>query len=274
MTNRNVSMLMSILLVAVTIPTQLRGVELDQSRRDADSNTNGRVAELFRAVDENLIDAKFIPQNAAKANLLLRNNTNEVLHIQLPQAFAAVPVLAQFGNVGGQNVGGNDGFNGGGGGGGASQGVGGGVNAGQGQGPGMGQGQGLQFGGLMRIAPGKTRKMKASTVCLEHGKPDPNPRIAYRLIPIEQFSDDVRVARLCAQLARGEIKQKPAQAAAWHLANGLSWDRLAKVNRLQSRYLGSIPYFSKRELKDARTLTASLQVPTDSDDYKHDDTQQ
>ena len=248
-----------ILAALLTLPTDASGVELKKKADHRLSNSAAPAAELFRGIDDGLIDVKFIPQDAAKANVLLRNNTEQVLHIQLPRAFAAVPVLAQFGpNGGGQNFAGMEGLAGGPGqGGGATQGVGGGFNAGQGQGQGQGM-QGMQFGGVMRIPPGKTRKLTATTVCLEHGKREPNPRLAYRMIPIEQFTQDQRVAELCGRLGRGEIKQNTAQAAAWHLANGLTWKRLTSINRLESRYLGNVPFFSTSELEKARTLVTWL----------------
>ncbi len=248
-----------ILAALLTLQTDASGVEFQKKADRAIPDSAAQVAELFRGIDDGLIDVKFIPRDAAKANVLLRNNTDQVVDIQLPSAFAAVPVLAQFGpNGGGQNFGAMDGLAGGRGqGDGATQGVGGGINAGQGQGVGQGM-QGMQFGGVMRIQPGKTRKLTATTVCLEHGKTEPNPRLAYRMIPLEQFSDDPRVAELCGRLGRGEIKQNTAQAAAWHLTNGLSWQRLASINRLESRYLGNVPFFSNAELKNAESLVVSL----------------
>jgi hypothetical protein len=231
-----------------------------------------KAVELFDAMNSGQVAVKFIPANAAKANVLIENKTDRVLQVELPDAIAAVPVLAQFDQGFGQNGGAQNG-------GGQTQGVGGGFNGGngQGQGNGFGNGGGNQFGqgnqfgaggggngrgmGFMRIAPKKTRKLTARTVCLEHGKPDPNPRIAYRMIPIEEFTDNVKVAELCRQLGRGEIAQKTAQAAAWHFANGLTWEKLAGINRLESRYLGNIKFFQRAELKRAKEFTESLSDP-------------
>ena len=228
-----------------------------------------QTVDLFDAIDAGQIAVKFIPANAAKANVLIENITMQVLHVELPDAIAAVPVLAQFGQAQGQNGGQNGGGVG-------SQGVGGGLNGGgQGQGfgngggnVGRGGGQGDGFGmGFMRIGPEKTRKLTANTVCLEHGKPDPHPRIAYRMIPIEKFTDNPQVVELCRQLGRHEIAQKSAQAAAWHLANGLSWEKLASINRLESRYLGNIKFFKPTELKRAKEFVESLSTDTTIDDY-------
>ena len=218
------------------------------------------IPDLFQAANDDLLAVRFIPKNAVAATVLVTNKTNQFLDVQLPDAFAGVPVLAQFGqNFGGQNAGGQNGgvrgfdFGGQNNGGGNTQAVGGAFNGG-------GQGQGMQFGGggAMRIPPGRTLKLKATTVCLEHGKREPNPRIAYKLIPIEGVTTDKRVASLCGQLSRGEVKQNTAQAVAWYLVNGLSWKQLAKVNRIESRYLGNVPMFTTRELNKARAVVAAL----------------
>jgi len=246
---------------------------IERVRADtSDAEPSAPAANLFAAMDDGSIDVRYIAQDAQRANLLIKNNTNRVLHIQLPAAFAAVPVLAQLDRNQGLGLG----MGGPAGGGGATQGVGGGLNQGQqgfgqgfGQGQGLGQGrqgfgmQGNQFGGMMRIGPEKIRKLTATTVCLEHGKPEPNPRVAYRIIPIEEFTADHRVATLCTKLARGEIKQDTAQALAWHFANGLNWDQLAKINRIESRYLGKIPMFSSAELKEAQSIASSFRQPVD-----------
>ncbi|MGI9471712.1 MAG: hypothetical protein ACR2NZ_09290 [Rubripirellula sp.] len=230
--------------------------------------------ELFDAIEAGEVTVRFIPADAKRANVLIRNQTDRVLHLQLPDAIAAVPVLAQFGQNGGQGAGQFGGGQQGGGGG--TQGVGGGFDAGgrQGQGnqQGFGNGGGNQFQqgvgngfmGVMRVAPQKQRKLVARTVCLEHGKPEPNPKIAYRMIPIDSFTDDTRVAELCRQLGRGALPQDVAQAAAWHLSNGLAWDKLAQLNRIESRYLGNIKFFGPRDIQAAKSFVEALE-PSDSD---------
>ncbi len=226
-----------------------------------------QTVDLFEAMEAGQVAVKFIPANAAKANVLIENMTDQVLHIELPDAIAAVPVLAQFGQDPGRN----------GGGGGGAQGVGGAMNFGgpnaafNGQaGNGFANGGGNKLGGggqgngmgFMRIAPEKSRKLTARTVCLEHGKPDPNPRIAYRMIPLDKFTDNDKVALLCRQLGRGELGQKTAQAAAWHLASGLSWEQIAGINRIESKYLGNIKFFQPQELTRAKEFVKSLSSPT------------
>ncbi|NBW95257.1 MAG: hypothetical protein EBR28_00635 [Planctomycetia bacterium] len=62
-------------------------------------------------------------------------------------------------------------------------------------------------------------------------------------------------------LSRGEVPQKVAQAAAWHLSNGLSWEKLAaeKID-----HAGGVPdeaYFTAAELIAAhRVVEAASRV--------------
>lgn len=207
--------------------------------------------KLFDALNSEQVNVKFIPANSVTANVLVENKTNQVLHIELPEAIAAVPILAQFGQQFGQQQQG-----GGGGGGGGNQSVAGGFNGG-GNGGQQGGDQGLQ-GGFFRIAPKKTRKLKAMTVCMEYGRPDPNPRVAYKMVPITELTTDKKVIELCTKLGQKTVDQKVAQAVAWHLANGLEWNQIAKINRLQSRYLGNIPMFTANQMRKAKELLESL----------------
>ena len=218
--------------------------------------------KLFDALDSGGVKVKFIPANSVTANVLITNETDQVVHIELPEAIAAVPILAQLGQQFGQQQ------QGGGGGGGGNQSVAGGLNGG-----GNGGQQGGQQGGFLRIAPQKTRKVKATTVCMEYGKPDPNPRIAYKMVPITELTTDKKVIELCTQLGQKQVDQKLAQAVAWHLVNGLDWQQIAKINRIQSRYLGNIPMFTSGQVRKAKDLLEALVKETseesgsDSDRY-------
>lgn len=245
-----------------------------------------RDVELFAAMASGEIDAELIAPSARQVFLRVNNKTTEQLRIELPKAFAAVPILAQmqpgvFGGGGmpggqlgmgpglGQGMGqlgmGNQG--------GGSQGLGGGFNGGgQGQGNQIGNQMGNQFGnragngmgmgigrGAFRVPAGKVGKVSAATFCLEHGKPDPNSRVKYRIVPIEQFvGSDERIVTLCKLLADGSISQNTAQAAAWNLANGISFDQLATMNRVQSKYTGNVRMFNDDELKTALGIVEKL----------------
>ena len=131
--------------------------------------------------------------------------------------------------------------------------MGGGGMMGGGGGMGLGGG-GMGMGGMMRVAPERMRKIEVNTVCLEHGKPDPNPKMAYKIVPLEQFTNDAKVRVLCEALGNGQVTQNTAQAAAWHLMDGLSWQELAAKNRVESKYLGNLRWFSPIELRTAMAV--------------------
>ena len=205
--------------------------------------------ELFQAIDQGDVTVQFIALNSKQANVLIKNESDAPLQLRMPKAIAAAPVLGQFGQNQNQNPAG----------GGANQTIGGGIGMGHGRGLGNGQGLGM---GMMHIAPGKVRKLKARTVCLEHGKPDPQPRVAYRMIPLETFTEDPIITQVCQQLGAGQIQQTVAQAIVWHQANALTWTKLANLDRMQSTYRGNIKFFRPEDLTTAKAFYTSESEPT------------
>jgi hypothetical protein len=100
--------------------------------------------------------------------------------------------------------------------------------------------------------------LKVTTVCLEYGKPEPSPRYPYKLTEVESFSNDPKLALVLERLGRGEFPQKVAQAAAWHLSSGLSWEQLAaeKID-----HAGGVPdeaYFSPAQLLAAHQVVEQV----------------
>ena len=104
---------------------------------------------------------------------------------------------------------------------------------------------------MFNVAPGRVGKIKITTVCLEHGKNDPNPSVHYEIRPIESFTGDKQVAEICKMLGRGELSQNVAQAAAWHLTDGLSWEELAKKDRVRLSNGYTEKFFAPQELSMA-----------------------
>lgn len=192
------------------------------AREKQPTTSDAEAVEFFAAIADRRISVKLIPKNSTQAQVLIANQTRKPLDVRLPRAFAGMPILAQAG---------------GGLGGGGSQAVGGGLGGG-----GLGGG-----GGFFNIPPQKTARLKVPCVCLEHGKSEPRPAIPYEIRPIEEFSSDAAVAELCTMLGEGQIGQRAAQAAAWHLANGMNWQALAakEIVHLNGR---REPYFSAAEL--------------------------
>ncbi len=210
--------------------------------------------QMFAAMEAGDIDVVIKTKSSAEANLMFTNNSDRPLAIQIPPAFAGVPVLRQGLGGGGGFGGGGGGFGGGGGGGlggggGGNQGVGGGGGRGGGGG-GFGGGGGGRGGGggIFNIPPGRVGKLNINTVCLEHGKATPRPRMEYVVRPIEEMTTDPEVLQIIQMMADGEITQNVAQASAWNQTDNLSWEFLLNLNRIERMDGYYERYFSRSEL--------------------------
>ena len=202
---------------------------------------------IFEGMDEGAVEVKMVAKNADGGNLLVTNTTDAPLTVELPPGFVGVPVHAQLDDFGGGDVGG-----GGGGAGGGQQAVGGGGGGGGGLGGGLGGGGG---GGFFSIPPEKTVLVPYKSVCLEHGKADPHPRTEYKLVPLEDYTEDVTLQELVKLVGTGKIHPMIAQPAAWHIANDISWRELAamKYDRVG---VPDTPQFSRAHLFKAQELVS------------------
>jgi hypothetical protein len=133
-----------------------------------------------------------------------------------------VHVLNQFGGGGF----GGGGLGGGQQGGGGAQAAGGGAGGGLGGGGLGGGGAAGGGGGFFSIPPEKVVRLPFNSVCLEHGKPTPRPRMDYVIRPVDEFSQDPLLRELLVMISTGRVSQKAGQAAAWHLSSGKSWQEL------------------------------------------------
>jgi hypothetical protein len=256
--------------------------------RDTKPKDDAEAVELFDGMRSGDLEVRVIAKDATTGNVLIKNTTKKPLKIKLPEAFAAVPVAAQFGGpFGGMPIGGNP-FGGGmmnGGlgmnngmpgvngmmtGGGANQALGAGFpgmnggNIGNNRPGGGGPGLGMPFnGGVFKVEPEKVGKLKMTSVCLEHGKPDPNSRIEYEIRPLDSITNNQQTIEAVRMLARGEVDQKSAQAAAWHLANGLTWEEMQR--KIGRKHLdGRVEMlFSPDQLKLAQQIVAEAKVRAD-----------
>lgn len=267
--------LLSIVLAAVVCSLTIAPGVFAVSPRE------GEPQPLFDAMSAGEADVRLIPDSAAGGRLLVKNKTKQPLVLQIPDAFAALPehhpLLAQFADLGGGNAfpAGGHGFPG--------QGF-----PGQGQGFQIGLGNGQQAGGtqalgggnplgpqnggqpfanpVFRVPPGGMEKVTVTTVCLEYGKPQPNRRVVYGIIPLDQLTQDSRIAAVCRLVGSRQVNQKVGQAMAWHFANELSWDELRQVNGRLSRYTGSTRMFRDTEIEEAKGLVHRIERSQSSED--------
>jgi hypothetical protein len=194
--------------------------------------------------------------------VLIENKTDQPLTVELPEAVVGVQVLPQ-GMGGGFGFGDTDSGSGGGQGGGQNQAFGGGGLGGGGLGGGGfggggfgGGGFGGGGGGFFSIPPESKVRLPYKSVCLEHGKKDPHPRVQYKLVRVEEFTDKPELQELIKLVGSGKLDAQSAQAAAWHLANNMSWQALSAktYDRVGTR---DTPYFSQQQLAVAQSLVAA-----------------
>jgi hypothetical protein len=249
-TMRRLSHTIAFSLAVATAGSLLHASE--NSKTDAAKSSTVSI-DLFAGMESGDLQVKLIPKNDREASLIIQNKTKQPLSVVLPDAFVGTPVLAQAAPVNGagtrnrtttngnnnqnQNIGGGGGGFGGGGG---------------------GIGGGGRGGGGFNVAPETVGKLKVVVVCLEHGKKEPAAHIPYEIRPVESFSKDAQVKELLTMLGQGNLDQRAAQAAAWHFANGMSWNELAakKIHHLGGR--PDEPYFSRSEMQQAMQIGSQV----------------
>jgi hypothetical protein len=235
-----------------------------------------RAVELFDAIKSGELSVRVIPKDEFVSRVRVTNTTRQPLSVKLPKTVAAVQVFKQVigpgffppGNQNGNNFGNNlgNGFGNNPGNNNRGQNIGG--QFGNGPGNGIGNGNGNQnfngFGnfpgagnGFFSVPPEKTVFLTLHTVCLEHGKPTPNVRMTYELRPLRKVVDDPALERLLAEFHPKKTDRRVVQAAAWNLADTMSWKQL----RAKSiRHVGGVtrPYFSLRELRAAYRIVEAV----------------
>lgn len=239
-----------LLLGLLALPTQAEEVAAAEPK--ADQQSESQPLDLFDAIDQDKVDAKFVARSAAKGRLVLTNKTDEPIKVLVPEAFAGVPVLRQFGGGGG----GGGGLGGGGGGGG--QAVGGGGGGGRGGGGG-GRGGG---GGAFNIAPERIERIDVPLLCLDHGLRDPSSSKPYEIRPIEDVVTSPALVEIVKAYANGELPRGASQAAAWHINSEVSWNELAAKLTGTKRNINRSPYFSRDEIQAAMAIVDRAETMT------------
>ncbi|HUQ72144.1 MAG TPA: hypothetical protein VM165_21640 [Planctomycetaceae bacterium] len=240
------------------------------------------VVPLFEGRDDGRFDVRMSALNAHQANVVIANKTDAPLTVALPKAAVGVHVLPQFNQAngffqgpGGQQQGqqqqgqgqnGNMAAIGN-----TAQSTGGPMSGVLNTGPGQGQGQNANpfnfpsvpaewvnkaelasFAGFATIPAGKSIQLQMRTVCLHYGRPEPIAKMTYRLTPVEEFTTDPVLAELLENYSP-RTNEDAMQAAAWHVANGMSWDKLAQLPQSGLAATGA-RLFNRRDVSDAQSL--------------------
>jgi hypothetical protein len=218
--------------------------------------------DLFDAIEEGTIETTVIAKSSNEANLFLTNNSAAPLNVKIPQAVVAIQVLKQFFPQG-NRPGGNQGPGGPGGntmgqgqpiGGGPQNGIGN-QNGQQINGPGMNNPQ----IGIFSVPSHKTVQVPLKTVCLAHGKPDPRPRMTYKLVKLEDYTSDPALRETLKLVAADDTDLQTVQAAVWHVTDKMSWKdlRAKQIERLGG--LDPQPYFTEKQVDEAESMHERVQ---------------
>ncbi|MEQ1903754.1 MAG: hypothetical protein ABL888_06195, partial [Pirellulaceae bacterium] len=108
------------------------------------------------------------------------------------------------------------------------------------------------------IPPGRDGMVSVKTVCLEHGKTDPTPKSNYTIRPIDELNTDPRLKKLIEMLATDQVNHGVAQAAAWNIANEVSWDALARKNRVELLGGYTEKFFTLEQVAAAKVLATRV----------------
>ena len=86
--------------LATTIPS-LAFAEKAKPSTAIKDKAEPTVVEMFSAMKSGEIEVKLIVKDSTTGSVLIKNKSGKPLSIKLPEAFAGVPVAAQFGGMGG-----------------------------------------------------------------------------------------------------------------------------------------------------------------------------
>ncbi len=229
--------------------------------------------EFFAGLDSGALAVRVVAHDIKGGNIFIENLSGKPLTVELPDALAMVHVLKQVGNPNGffgqfQNgngasaigqAGGQQGGQQGGG-----QSTGGGFGQQQGNSPGIGNangnGQNPVGNGFFSIPAERIAQVPYQSVCLNYGKPDPSPRMTYKPVRLEEFTEDEVLQETLRMFGKGQIDHTAAQAAAWHQTDKMSWKELASLKEytLPGVYSSQVPTFTSSQLHAAQeSVTAA-----------------
>ena len=84
--------------------------------------------------------------------------------------------------------------------------------------------------GIM-LDPGQDTRFDLPSVCLNFGVPTPKPSNQFRLVSVEEYTNDPRARKALKSLATLGTSQGVAQAVVWHVFNGMTAGEMSRSAR-------------------------------------------
>lgn len=220
---------------------------------------NAPVVDLFDGVSQGQFDVRLVAQNAHEGKIFITNKSDKPLSVAIPKGLVGVQVMPQIFGQGngnlfgqGQNGLGQNGQNG------MAQNVGGNaspVGAGNTGFPNAPNQMNNNFpgaAGFFSVPPEKTVQIGFNSVCLNYGKKEPHAGMKYKLVKADTVTTDPVLAQFLEDYSpRKGVEAQ--QAAAWNLANGLTWEQISQLT--DQKVPGSpTMLFTPGQVKGAREL--------------------
>ncbi|MES2791538.1 MAG: hypothetical protein V4719_18110 [Planctomycetota bacterium] len=224
--------------------------------------------DLFAAIEAKALSVRIVAHDAEGGNVFFENLSGKPLTVELPEAVAMTQVLRQVGNgffgnppAGNGQNGSSSGFSNvmGGGQQGGAQSLGSGFNQQSTTGTSVGNNASNIPGiGIFSIPAERVAQVPFRAVCLDYGKPDPSPRMTYKPVPLETYTEDKVLQETLRIFGQGRTDQSVAQAAAWHLTDKLSWEKLSQIKKftIPGVFSSQVPIFTKSQLKAAQEMVS------------------
>jgi hypothetical protein len=231
---------------------------------------------LFDAIEAGTIETTVMAKNAHEAHLMVTNKSDVPVTVQMPKAVVAVQVLKQQlfgqqnrigqGGPGGNMMGGAQPM-----GMGAQNNMGNNNNNNNPFGQNNNQGNGFNNvgngfnngNGFFSVPPQKTVQVPMKGVCLAHGKPDPRPRMTYKLVKLEDYTSDAALQEALNVFGSSDVDLQAAQAAVWHLTDKMSWQSLREKKQEQWGAGEPQSYFSEAQVDEAENLIRQVREKVD-----------
>jgi hypothetical protein len=253
---------LSVILALVTLPLVAAPPAKKQSGlKKTEPAKPAETVELFAAIAAKQVAVRFIPADATQARLYVNNQSDKPLAVEIPPAFAGTPIVppleGPYAAALAEQV---------------PQTLGSVVQTAtpapyrspNGQPapyrspdapltPSANGDRPAELGPkpkVVTIAPKAIQEVPIVCVCLDYGKPTPNPNMPFTIAKIDSVARRPEVKVLLEEFAKGQFDQQVTQLAAWHFSNTMSWGELADTD------------FAPERINDARKLVAYIQQKT------------